>query len=119
MRQLSRKRREVKTGGLGYLEPEFGNKFPSPYFYLVDSDPKDTQVFYAGVKNAGPDLAGDEGWRQGTNMVIFSFGRDQDKRAYTGTDAVCVFGFQNKSDHKSLSRLIEARLKSPFKATKK
>ncbi len=113
------KRREVKTGGLGYLEPEFGNKFPSPYFYLVDSDPKDTQVFYAGVKNAGPDLAGDEGWRQGTNMVIFSFGRDQDKRAYTGTDAVCVFGFQNKSDHKSLSRLIEARLKSPFKATKK
>ncbi|MBU0537104.1 MAG: hypothetical protein KKG73_01535, partial [Gammaproteobacteria bacterium] len=113
------KRREVKTGGLGYLEPEFGNKFPSPFFYLVDSDPKDTQVFYAGVKNAGPDSAGDEGWRQGTNMVIFSFGRDQDKRAYTGTDAVCVFGFQNKSDHKSLSRLIEARLKSPFKATKK
>lgn len=25
---------KCKAGGLGYLEPEFGNKFPSPFFYL-------------------------------------------------------------------------------------
>ncbi|SDM70942.1 hypothetical protein [Kriegella aquimaris] len=110
--------RELKTGGLGYLEPELGNKFPSPFFYLADSDPKDKQVFYAGVKNVGPETAGDEGWRQGLNMVIFSFGRDEDKRAYTGTDAVCVFGFYKKGSHKQTSKFIESRLKNPFKAIK-
>ncbi|MFI1744692.1 nucleoside hydrolase-like domain-containing protein [Thalassobellus sediminis] len=106
--------REVKSGGLGYLEPEFGNKFPSSFFYLVDSDPKDAQVFYAAVKNVGPDSAGDEGWRQGDNMVIFSFGRDEDKRAYTGTDAVCVFGFYDKTSHKKISRFIKSTLKNQF-----
>ncbi|MFA9391991.1 MAG: nucleoside hydrolase-like domain-containing protein [Prolixibacteraceae bacterium] len=105
---------ECVEGGLGYLNPEFGNKFPSPFFYLADSDPRDTQVFYVGVKNTGPELAGDEGWRQGENMVIFSFGRDEDKRAYTGTDAFCIFGFHNKTSHKEISDFIEARLKSPF-----
>lgn len=98
----------------GYLEKEFGNKFPSPFFYLVDSDPKDSQVWYAGVKEVGPATAGDEGWRQGTNMVIFSFGRDQDKRAYSGTNAVCVFGFHKKAAHDSISAFIEARLADPF-----
>ncbi len=106
--------RELKAGGLGYLDPEFGNDFPSPYFYLVDSDPKDTQVLYVAVKNAGPESAGDEGWRQGNNMVIFSFGRDEDKRAYTGTDAVSVFGFLQKSPHKKISDFIEQRLADPF-----
>lgn len=106
--------RETKTGGLGYLESEFGNKFPSPFFYLADSDPKDTQVFYVGVKDVGPETAGDEGWRQGQNMVIFSFGRDEDKRAYTGTDAVCVFGFYKKSSHKKISKFIESRIEDPF-----
>tara|TARA_R110002072_G_C7906054_1_gene529957 strand:- start:23 stop:1669 length:1647 start_codon:yes stop_codon:yes gene_type:complete len=110
------KHRECKEGGLGYLESEFGNKFPSPFFYLEDSDPKDTQVWYAGVKNAGPESAGDEGWRQGSNMVIFSFGRDEDKRAYTGTDAVCVFGFQPKGSHEHIASFIESRLESPFAA---
>ncbi|WP_341227606.1 hypothetical protein [uncultured Arcticibacterium sp.] len=107
-------KREIKSGGLGYLNPEFGNKFPSPFFYLADSDPKDTQVFYAGVKNIGPSSAGDEGWRQGDNMVIFSFGRDEDKRAYTGTEAVCVFGFFDKENHKKTSKFIEAILMKPF-----
>lgn len=107
--------RECVTGGLGYLEPEFGNKFPSPFFYLVDSDPKDPQVFYAGVKDMGPESAGDEGWRQGENMVIFSFGRDEDKRAYTGTDAVCVFGFHQKAPHQTISNFIEERLVKPFR----
>ncbi|EMI25836.1 protein containing DUF1593 [Rhodopirellula europaea SH398] len=110
------KHRKCKEGGLGYLESEFGNKFPSPFFYLEDSDPKDTQVWYAGVKNAGPESAGDEGWRQGSNMVIFSFGRDEDKRAYTGTDAVCVFGFQPKGSHEHIASFIESRLESPFAA---
>lgn len=59
----------------------------------MDSDPNDNQVLYIGVKDVGTETAGDEGWRQGENMVIFSLGRDDDKRAYTGTDAVCVFGF--------------------------
>ncbi len=111
------KHRECKSGGLGYLEPEFGNKFPSPFFYLADSDPKDTQVLYVGVKNTGPESAGDEGWRQGSNMVIFSYGRDEDKRAFTGTDAVCVFGFHEKAaGHESISSFIEARLADPFSA---
>ncbi|KXI26774.1 hypothetical protein [Paraglaciecola hydrolytica] len=108
--------REVKEGGLGYLEPEFGNDFPSPYFYLVDSDPEDTQLLYIAVKDAGPESAGDEGWRQGNNMVIFSFGRDEDKRAYTGTDAVSVFGFLPKGSHTQIDSLIEARLAEPFTA---
>ncbi len=108
------KHRELVSGGLGYLEPEFGNDFPSPFFYLEDSDPNDSQVFYVGVKGAGPESAGDEGWRQGTNMVIFSYGRDEDKRAYTGTDAVCVFGFHDKTAHKEISRFIEQRLLDPF-----
>lgn len=109
--------RECRTGGLGYLDPEFGNEFPSPFFYLVDSAQEDTQVFYAGVKNGGPESAGDEGWRQGLNMVIFSFGRDEDKRAYTGTDAVCVFGFHPKAPgHKAISSFIESRLANPFSA---
>ncbi|MEQ8336169.1 MAG: hypothetical protein RIA62_02410 [Cyclobacteriaceae bacterium] len=112
------KQRETKTGGLGYLEPEFGNKFPSPFFYLVDSDPNDHQVFYVGVKNTGPESAGDEGWRQGDNMVIFSYGRDEDKRAYTGTDAICVFGFQEKAPHKKITKYIESRLKNPLKPAK-
>lgn len=109
------KHHEIKSGGLGYLDPEFGNKFPSPFFYLVDSDPKDSQVLYVGVKDVYPETAGDEGWRQGENMVIFSFGRDEDKRAYTGTDAVCVFGFHEKASHKEISDFIEVRLKNPFK----
>lgn len=112
-------RRECITGGLGYLEPEFGNKFPSPFFYLADSDPKDTQVFYVGVKNTGPEKAGDEGWRQGENMVIFSYGRDEDKRAYTGTDAICVFGFYEKTSHKKISKFIESRLDNPFEPLSK
>ncbi|MFC5626135.1 DUF1593 domain-containing protein [Algoriphagus winogradskyi] len=106
--------REIKSGGLGYLEPEFGNKFPSPFFYLADSDPKDKQVFYSGVRDVGPITAGDEGWRQGENMVIFSFGRDEDKRAYTGTEAICVFGFTEKTEHKEISSFIESKIKSPF-----
>lgn len=109
------KARELKAGGLGFLEPEFNNKFPSPFFYLVDSDPKDTQVWYVGVKGQAPDTAGDEGWRQGNNMVIFSYGRDQDKRAYTGTAAVSVFGFYPKAaGHDGISAFIEARLQDPF-----
>lgn len=111
--------REIKAGGLGFLDPEFGNKFPSPFFYLVDSDPNDNQVLYIGVKDVGPETAGDEGWRQGENMVIFSFGRDDDKRAYTGTDAVCVFGFYEKSSHEEISKFIEARLRKPFEPAKK
>lgn len=108
-------KRELKAGGLGYLNPEFGNKFPSPFFYLADSDPKDKQVFYAGVKNTSPSTAGDEGWRQGNNMVIFSFGRDEDKRAFTGTEAICVFGFYNKSSHRKICKFIKSKLKKPFK----
>jgi hypothetical protein len=52
-------------------------------------------------------------------MVIFSFGRDEDKRAYTGTDAICVFGFYEKGSHKKISDFIEAGLKNPFKPIKR
>lgn len=48
-------------------------------------------------------------------MVIFSFGRDEDQRAYTGTDAVCVFGFHPKGDHADITAFIEARLADPFR----
>lgn len=107
-------RRKLIDGGLGYLPPKFGNRFPSPFFYLVDSDPKDKQVLYIGVKNGAPESAGDEAWRQGKNMVIFSYGRDENKRAYTGTDAVSVFGFYPKGDHETISNFIEAKLANPF-----
>ncbi|TWT35254.1 hypothetical protein KOR34_01420 [Posidoniimonas corsicana] len=112
------KHRECKSGGLGFLEPAFGNKFPSPFFYLEDSDPNDPQVWYAGVINTGPESAGDEGWRQGNNMVIFSFGRDQDKRSYTGLDAACVFGFHKKAPHSRIANFIESRLRAPFEQAK-
>lgn len=102
--------------GLGYLDPAFGNNFPSPYYYLVDADPKDAQVWYSGTKNWAPASAGDEGWIQGTNMVIFSHGRDQDKRAYTGTTAINVFGFARKAAHDSIDGFISARLAAPFSA---
>jgi hypothetical protein len=111
------KKREFKELGLGGLDPEFkaANKFPSPFFYFADSDAKDTQVLYMAAKGTAPATAGDEGWRQGTNMVIFSYGRDEDKRAYTGTDAVSVFGFQPKdAGHEAISAFIEARLADPF-----
>lgn len=47
-------------------------------------------------------------------MVIYSFGRDEDKRAYTGTDAICVFGFYEKGPHQEVSDFIEAGLENPF-----
>jgi hypothetical protein len=118
-RQLNR---TSPFGGLGYIDPELAPKFPSPFFYFVDTDPKDTQILYFGAKNLEPETYGDEGWMQcgkdGANMVIFSFGRAKDKRTLTGTNAVCVFGFQKKGEHETISKFIEARLADPFKAAK-
>jgi hypothetical protein len=113
--------RTQPMGGLGYIDPEFGTakQFPSPFFYFVDTDPKDTQVFYVGAKNLAPATYGDEGWMQcnaqGANMVVFSFGRKNDARSLTGTNAICVFGFLPKADgHAAISAFIEARLLDPF-----
>lgn len=59
---------------------------------------------------------GDEGWDQPDNMVVFSFGRENDERALRGTDAVAVFGFLDKeAGHKTIDQSIKARLKNPFK----
>lgn len=107
-------RKVAKVGCCGHIDDEFDNLFPRPYFYLFDEDPKDSVAFYAGVKGEGPPTAGDEGWRQGDNMVIFSFGRDDNKRAYEGTDAVCVFGFYPKEPHVEIDAFIKARLETPF-----
>jgi hypothetical protein len=114
-RQLNR---TSPMGGLGYIDPDLGKKFPSPFFYFVDSDSKDTQVFYVGAKDLQPDSYGDEGWMQcnkdGANMVVFSFGRAKNQRVLTGTTAVCVFGFHQKGEHDAISKFIEARLAEPF-----
>jgi hypothetical protein len=117
-RQLNR---TSPNGGLGYIDPEFGSakQFPSPFFYFVDTDPKDTQIFYVGAKNLAPSTYGDEGWMQcnstGANMVVFSFGRKNDSRSLTGTNAYSVFGFLPKATgHAGISNFIESRLASPY-----
>lgn len=97
--------------GLGYLEPEFGRNFPSPFFYFLDEDAK--QVVYIGAK--GQSDGGDEGWTQPGNMIIFSFGREDDVHALTGTNAVSVFGFLNKEiGHENISAYIKEKLNDPF-----
>ena len=105
--------REFEHGkGLGYLNPEFGNNFPSFFFYFVDEDAE--QILYVGAN--GVTEGGDEGWVQPDNMAIFSFGRDDDKHALCNTDAVAVFGFLEKEmGHEQISEFISARLDDPFK----
>ncbi|MDF9798851.1 hypothetical protein OKW21_004114 [Catalinimonas alkaloidigena] len=98
--------------GLGYLNPKFGNNFPSPFFYFVDDDAE--QIVYIGA--TGVSEGGDEGWVQPDNMAIFSFGRDDDKHALSNTNAVAVFGFLDKKmGHEEISNFIKARLDDPFK----
>ena len=100
--------------GLGYLEPEFGRNFPSPFFYFVDEEAE--QIIYFGVKNQSE--GGDEGWCQPGNMVIFSYGRENDERALYGTDAISVFGFLDKElAHNEISKFINDRLDDPFTIT--
>lgn len=105
--------REFEHGkGLGYLNPEFGNNFPSPFFYFVDEDAD--QILYVGA--TGVSEGGDEGWVQPDNMAIFSFGRDDDKHALSNTDAVAVFGFLDKEmGHEKIRDFIKDRLSVPFK----
>jgi hypothetical protein len=96
---------------LGHLPAEFVRNFPSPFFYFVD--PEAEQVLYIGV--AGQSEGGDEGWAQPRNMIIFSFGRENDRHALSGTGAVSVFGFLDKSlGHQAVSDFINARLEHPF-----
>jgi len=98
--------------GLGYLNPKFGNNFPSSFFYFVDEDAD--QILYVGA--TGVSEGGDEGWVQPDNMAIFSFGRDDDKHALSNTDAVAVFGFLDKEmGHEKISSFIKDRLANPFK----
>jgi type 1 glutamine amidotransferase len=98
---------------LGHLDPAFGRNFPSPFFYFVD--PEAEQIIYFGV--TGQSEGGDEGWAQPRNMVIFSFGRENDRHALSGTGAVSVFGFLDKSlGHQAVRDFIHARLESPFVA---
>nr|MBI1231776.1 hypothetical protein [Cytophagales bacterium] len=108
--------REFEHGkGLGYLNPEFGNNFPSPFFYFVDKNAD--QILYVGA--TGVSEGGDEGWVQPNNMAIFSFGRDDDKHALRNTEAVAVFGFlPKKMGHKEISKFINGRLADPFKPAK-
>jgi hypothetical protein len=106
------KMRRIKFNtGLGYIEPEFGRNFPSPYFYFTDKDAD--EIVYIGVKDQSE--GGDEGWCQPGNMVIFSYGRENDERALYGTDAVSVFGFLNKDlGHENINAFIKSRLENPF-----
>ena len=70
-------------------------------------------VVYIGVKNQSE--GGDEGWCQPGNMVIFSYGRENDERALYGTDAVSVFGFLDKDmGHNAISEFVRARLDNPL-----
>jgi hypothetical protein len=105
-------KRNIKFNtGLGYIEPEFGRNFPSPFFYFIDEYAD--QLVYIGVK--GQSEGGDEGWCQPGNMVIFSYGRENDERALYGTDAVSVFGFLDKDmGHDNIRTFINNRLDNPF-----
>ncbi|MDO1512432.1 hypothetical protein Q2T41_07180 [Maribacter confluentis] len=47
-------------------------------------------------------------------MAIFSYGRDEDKRAYTGNETICVFGFYPNGPHDQISTFIKSKLKQPF-----
>lgn len=97
--------------GLGYLNPEFGRNFPSSFFYFVDEDAEN--ILYVGT--AGQSEGGDEGWAQPFNMVIFSFGREDDVHALTGTEAYGVFGFLEKGiGHEDISAFIKEKLDGPF-----
>jgi hypothetical protein len=102
----------VHGQGLGYLDPEFDRNFPSPFFYFLDENAE--QIAYIGAR--GQSDGGDEGWAQPDNMVIFSFGREDDKHALTGTNAISVFGFQDKKiGHDEIRAFINGRLNDPFK----
>jgi hypothetical protein len=116
------KKRDVQIGSAG-LPAEFTDrKWPSPFLYMVDSDDKDTQVFYMGAKNLAPDTHGDEGWMATgpdgiLNIQIFSFGRNNNKHSLTGTDEIFIFGFQPKAaGHEAISSFIEGVLAAPFTA---
>jgi hypothetical protein len=92
----------------------------SPFIYFVDSNPKDTQVWYIGVKGMTPGMGGDS-YPVADSMVVVSYGRfgswPNDKRALSGTEAVSVFGFHSKAaDHTTISSFIDARLAAPFTA---
>jgi hypothetical protein len=94
---------------LGHLD--FERNFPSPFFYFTD--PEAEQVLYVGA--TGQSEGGDEGWAQPRNMVIFSFGRENDIRVLRGTEAVSVFGFLDKAmGHEAIDSFINARLADPF-----
>jgi hypothetical protein len=96
---------------LGHLDAAFTRNFPSPFFYFLDPDA--AQVLYVGVTNQS--AGGDEGWAQANNMVIFSFGRENDKHALAGTSARSVFGFLDRArGHGGISAFIKARLAAPF-----
>jgi len=105
-------KREFAHGmGLGYLDPEFNRNFHSPFFYFLDDSA--SHVVYIGVKNQSE--GGDEGWAQPDNMIIFSFGREDDDHALTGIDAIAVFGFLDKSiGHEEMKSLIYSHLNEPF-----
>jgi hypothetical protein len=52
-------------------------------------------------------------------MVIFSYGRENDERALSGTEAVSVFGFLSKGlGHENIDTFIKSRLEDPFKLAK-
>lgn len=99
------------TNCLGHIDAVFGGNFPSPFFYLLD--PQADQVLYIGA--AGQSDGGDEGWAQARNMVIFSFGRENDRHALTGTSATSVFGFLDRDlGHDGIRTYIRDRLAAPF-----
>ena len=96
---------------LGHIDEEFGRNFPSSFFYFTDNVAE--QILYIGA--TGQSEGGDEGWAQPDNMIIFSFGRENDVRALSGTDAVSVFGFLDKElGHEQISSIITTRLENPF-----
>ncbi len=118
------KKRDVQKGSTGVPAEFTDKKWPSQFLYMVDSDEKDTQVFYMGAKNLAPETYGDEGWMATgpdgiLNIQIFSFGRNNNKHSLTGTNEIFIFGFHPKTaGHESISSFIEARLTDPFIAAK-
>jgi hypothetical protein len=89
----------------------------TPYIYFVDPDAKDTQLWYVGTDKLTAGVGGDS-YIHSAGMVVVSFGRSgsypNDTRKLTGTEAICVFGFHNKAEHKVIDEFITARLAKPY-----
>lgn len=115
----------VTSDGEKHIPTEDGefNDFTPEWFYL--GDPKVNNYLF--LAKTPDDDAPNENHRQirkGNvhNMDLYSFGRAGHENGYkvegmSGNEHVCIIGFVDASkSHKQIKRMIEKKLKSPFKS---